>query len=62
MYGGGQYELGVGREHLHAVASVFYPDSPNDIAPRDYNVPEPHDRVPGSPLDPLADPVGLGWD
>ena len=62
MYGGGQYELDVGREHLHAVASAFYPDSPNDIAPKAYNAPEPHPDVPPSPLTPPADPVGLSWD
>jgi hypothetical protein len=62
MYGGGQYELDVGRQHLHAVASAFYPDSPNDVAPRAYNVPEPHADVPPSPLSPPADPVGLSWD
>ncbi|WP_135365290.1 enolase-like domain-containing protein [Halosimplex halophilum] len=61
LYGGGQYELGVGREHLHAVASAFYPDSPNDIAPSAYHSPEPHADVPASPLDPPADPVGLRW-
>jgi|GEM_PF-51661 len=61
MYGGGQYELDVGRQHLHALASTFYPDSPNDVAPRAYNVPEPHADVPASPLDPPADPAGLGW-
>ena len=62
MYGGGQYELGPGRGQLHALASVFYPGSPNDIAPRAYNAPEPHADVPASPLDPPADPKGLGWE
>jgi len=62
LYGGGQYELDVGREHLHAVASAFYPDSPNDVAPRAYNVPEPHADVPPSPLAPPTDPTGLSWD
>ena len=37
LYGGGQFELGVGRTHLHTLASLFYPDAPNDIAPRAYN-------------------------
>jgi hypothetical protein len=61
MYGGGQYELDVGRQHLHAVASTFYPDAPNDTAPRAYNIPEPHADVPPSPLDPPESPAGLGW-
>jgi L-alanine-DL-glutamate epimerase-like enolase superfamily enzyme len=60
-YGGGQFELGVGRSHLHALASLFYPDAPNDIAPRVYNVPDPGDDPPSSPLDPPVDPVGLAW-
>jgi len=61
MYGGGQYELDVGREHLHAVASVFYPDTPNDVAPKAYNGPRPHADVPPSPLVSPADPAGLSW-
>jgi len=61
LYGGGQYELGVGREHLHAIASAFYPDGPNDIAPSAYHSPEPHADVPASPLAVPDDPVGLRW-
>ncbi|MFC7141438.1 hypothetical protein ACFQMA_16560 [Halosimplex aquaticum] len=61
LYGGGQYELGVGREHLHAVASAFYPENPNDVAPSAYHAPEPHSDVPASPLEPPADPKGLRW-
>jgi len=61
LYGGGQYELDVGREHLHALASAFYPDTPNDVAPRAYNGAEVNADVPPSPLDPPADPVGLRW-
>lgn len=61
MYGGGQTELSVGRQHLHALASLFYPDGPNDTAPRRYNDPEPVDGLPPSPLAPPADPTGFGW-
>jgi len=61
LYGGGQFELDVGREHLHAIASLFYPDAPNDVAPRAYNEPELGDDLPPSPLTPPADPVGLRW-
>jgi hypothetical protein len=61
MYGGGQFELRVGRSHLHALASVFYPDAPNDVAPRGYNDPEPGADLPGSPLVPAAEQSGLGW-
>jgi len=61
LYGGGQFELGVGRDHLHALASLFYPDSPNDVAPAEYNRPEPASGLPKSPLSPPTDPRGLDW-
>ena len=61
LYGGGQFELDVGREHLHAFASLFYPTAPNDVAPRVYNDPDPGTVLPTSPLDPPADPRGLSW-
>ena len=61
MYGGGQTELSVGRQHLHALASLFYPDAPNDIAPRRYNDPEPASGLPTSPLTPPRRPRGLEW-
>lgn len=62
MYGGGQFELGIGRQHLHALASLFYPDSPNDVAPRAYNDPDPDGGLPRSPLDPPASPTGFEWE
>lgn len=62
MYGGGQFEQNVGRGQLHALASVFYPNGPNDIAPTGYNDPEPRADLPSSPLDPPVDPKGFGWD
>ncbi|MFB6100159.1 MAG: hypothetical protein ABEK16_02695 [Candidatus Nanohalobium sp.] len=61
MYGGGQFELGVGREHIHAVASIFYPDSPNDVAPRIYNQEEVPEEVPKSPLEPEEELEGIRW-
>jgi hypothetical protein len=61
MFGGGQFELDVGREHIHAVASLFYPDGPNDIAPSEYNDPEPREGLPSSPLTRPSDPRGLRW-
>jgi hypothetical protein len=59
MYGGGQFELGKGRSQIQALASVFYADSANDVAPREYNVGEPRPGLPRSPL-PAADAVGFG--
>ncbi len=61
MYGGGQTELSVGRQHLHLLASLFYPTAPNDIAPRRFNDPEPVPGLPTSPLAPPAEPSGLEW-
>ena len=52
MYGGGQYELGPGRLHIQRLASLFYPDGPNDVAPHEYNEGEPRDGLPQSPLPP----------
>lgn len=57
LYGGGQFELGVGREQTQALAAVAYPDGPNDVAPSGYNDPTPARGLPRSPLDP---PVGFG--
>jgi hypothetical protein len=61
LYGGGQFELGVGREHVQALASLFYPDAPNDVAPPAYNDPDPTGELPRSPLQPGTDPSGLSW-
>jgi hypothetical protein len=56
MYGGGQYELGPGRPQIQRLASVFYPDGPNDVAPAVYNEGEPREGLPQSPLEPREAP------
>jgi L-alanine-DL-glutamate epimerase-like enolase superfamily enzyme len=58
MYGGGQFELGVGRHQIQVLASVFYPDTPNDVAPGVYNEGDPRPGLPRSPL-PALDAVGF---
>jgi hypothetical protein len=58
MYGGGQFELGLGRRHIQVLASLFYPDGPNDVAPRDYNMGDPRPGLPQSPL-PQPDRIGF---
>jgi L-alanine-DL-glutamate epimerase-like enolase superfamily enzyme len=58
MYGGGQFELGVGRRQIQTLASVFYPDTPNDVAPGIYNAGGPRPGLPKSPLPPF-DQVGF---
>jgi hypothetical protein len=57
MYGGGQFELGPGRLQIQALASLFYADAPNDVAPADYNIVGPRPGLPRSPLPPK---VGTG--
>jgi L-alanine-DL-glutamate epimerase-like enolase superfamily enzyme len=61
-YGGGQWELGVGRGQIQVLASLFHPDAPNDTAPRGYNEAEPPPGLPSSPLDPKLTPTGFRWD
>jgi hypothetical protein len=48
-YGGGQWELGPGRGHIQLLAALFHPDTPNDVAPREYNL-GPQPGLPTSPL------------
>jgi hypothetical protein len=56
MYGGGQYELGPGRLQIQRLASVFYAEGPNDVAPSAYNEGEPREGLPQSPLPPREEP------
>ena len=60
-YGGGQWELGPGRGQIQYLASLFHPDTPNDVAPRGYNAPEPQPGLPESPLAPEFAPAGFRW-
>jgi hypothetical protein len=62
LYGGGQFELGVGRGQIQALASLFYPDGPNDVAPIGYNEPQAQAGLPRSPLTPPARPAGFGFE
>ena len=60
-YGGGQFELGPGRGQAQYLASLFHPDTPNDIAPVGYNENEPPPGLPSSPLPVAAEAVGFRW-
>jgi hypothetical protein len=60
-YGGGQFELGPGRGQAQYLASIFHPDTPNDLAPVGFNVSDPPPGLPVSPLPVAADPVGFRW-
>lgn len=59
MFGGGQFELGLGRGQLQYLASMFHPDGPNDIAPPKFNVESVPDGLPSSPLQIETDTVGF---
>jgi hypothetical protein len=61
LYGGGQFELDVGRDHIQTLAATFYPDAPNDVAPGGYNLPDLPADLPGSPLLPSDDAAGLAF-
>ena len=58
LYGGGQFELDVGRRQIQALAALFYPDGPNDVAPSEYNAGGPREGLPQSPL---PAPTGPGF-
>lgn len=49
-YGGGQFELGVGRLQIQRLAALFHPDGANDTAPAAYNAPVLANDLPASPL------------
>ncbi len=61
MYGGGQSELGPGRGQIQYLASLFHPDTPNDVAPAGFNLPEPPADLPSSPLAPAPSASGFRW-
>ena len=60
LYGGGQFELGPGRGQIQALASLFHPDAPNDVAPAGYNAEQVGPGLETSPLEPLPEPTGFG--
>ncbi|HZO60220.1 MAG TPA: hypothetical protein VFB51_11050 [Solirubrobacterales bacterium] len=61
-YGGGQFELGPGRGHIQYLASLFHPDTPNDVAPGGYNLVDPPPGLPASPLPPRPAKTGFRWE
>ncbi|MEQ8764311.1 MAG: hypothetical protein RL885_10320 [Planctomycetota bacterium] len=61
-YGGGQFELGVGRGQIQYLASLFHPDSPNDVSPRLFHKEENVSSMPGSPMEPRPSRIGFRWD
>jgi L-alanine-DL-glutamate epimerase-like enolase superfamily enzyme len=62
MYGGGMGELGVARGQIQLLASLFHPDTFNDVAPSAFNLPEPPPGIPPSPLVPRRETSGFRWE
>jgi hypothetical protein len=60
-YGGGQFELGVGRGQIQYLASLFHADAPNDVAPTGFNLPDTPPDLPSSPLAPAPSAQGFRW-
>lgn len=60
-YGGGQFELGPGRGQAQYLASLFHPNTPNDLAPSPYNQDDPPPGLPSSPLPPVPSERGFRW-
>jgi hypothetical protein len=60
-YGGGQFELGVGRGQVQYLASLFHPDTPNDVAPTGFNLPDPPSGLATSPLPATPSATGFRW-
>jgi hypothetical protein len=57
-YGGGQWELGPGRGQIQLLAGLFHPGTPNDVAPREFNL-DPRSGLPESPLTVRARETGF---
>jgi hypothetical protein len=61
-YGGGQFELGPGRGQAQYLASLFHPDTPNDLAPVGFHENDPRPGLPVSPMPPAPGDVGFRWE
>jgi L-alanine-DL-glutamate epimerase-like enolase superfamily enzyme len=61
-YGGGQFELGPGRGQAQYLASLFHPNTPNDLAPVGFNDNDPRPGLPTSPLAPGPSAAGFRWE
>ncbi len=61
MYGGGMGERDVARGQIELLASLFHPDSTNDVAPSPYNMTDLPAELPQSPLVPGTPAPGFRW-
>ncbi len=51
MYAGGQFELGIGRQQVQRLASIFHPNSSNDCSPVCFHSSDVDPTWPTSPLE-----------
>jgi hypothetical protein len=58
--GGGQFELGPGRNQIQELASLLHASSPNDVAPPTYNAEQLAPGLPRSPLSIAQIQLGFG--
>jgi L-alanine-DL-glutamate epimerase-like enolase superfamily enzyme len=61
IYGGGQGEVECGRGQIQYLASLFHPETPNDVAPSGYNDHAVPPGLPTSPMDPVPSETGFRW-
>ena len=59
MYGGGQFELGLGRTQNQLLAAIFHADKPNDLAPIGWNATEPQPPLTAGPLQIVPAAIGF---
>jgi hypothetical protein len=60
LYGGGQFELGPGRDQIQCLAALFHADAPNDVAPVAFHGREVTAKTAPSPLPPVWTAPGFG--
>ena len=52
---------GEGADTLQLLASIYHPDTPNDVSPSGFHSPDPEPGIPESPLPPQAHDRGFRW-
>ena len=57
----GSSSSGPGRGHIQYLASLFHPDTPNDVAPTGFNLSDPPAGLPEPPLEPQIAETGFRW-
>jgi L-alanine-DL-glutamate epimerase-like enolase superfamily enzyme len=61
MYGGGQFELDIGRQQIQTLAALFHADGPNDVSPIEYHDFGEQTVLPSSPFETARFDTGPGF-